>query len=210
MLLYDDALEHVARRAAVDEVGKAHGAGAGELHPGVEGKKGDDDVGEPHARIGGAADRGEVAELRAHDVVDAVGEDVARHAREALVVLELAERDHGADDKGVVGLLDLVQAAAGQVDTHRDGSVGEAKPHHSAYDGRKTVFLQKVVGLLRGGWASILLEFEHGSSSVALLTICGAGRKYNFTTGQRPFLISSHALRCVFWNTAEASGVPVA
>lgn len=132
--------------------------------------------------------------MGADDVVHAVGEDVARHAGEGLVVLELAERDHRADDEGVVGLLDLVQAAAREVDADGDRPVREAKPHHAADDGGEPVLLQEVVGLLCACGASVLLEFEHGSSSVALLAM----QKTNFTTAQRPNLISPHVLRCVF------------
>lgn len=166
MLAHDDVGEDVVSRPALDEGDDRHDARPLELDLNVKREQRRDHVREAHARVERAAHRGKVAELRPHDVAHGLGEDAAGGGLEALVVLKLGERHHGADAPRAVGLLYAVEPAAGEVDPEGRGAVGKAQPHHAADDRGEAVLPQEVVGLPRGRRADVPLEGEHVSSLV--------------------------------------------
>lgn len=66
--------------------------------------------------------------MDAHDVVHRVLEHAASRAVERRIVLEVRQRSHGADDEGIVALLDIIQTTSGQIDGARDGSAPLTQP----------------------------------------------------------------------------------
>ena len=165
VLVHDHVGEDVALVAHLGKGREAHGAGPHELDLGVKGEQRGEDVGEAKAAKDGAAHGGEVAHLGAHDVAHGALEDVAGGVVEGLMALKLAQGHHGPDDEGVLGLLDLVEAAGGQVDDRRDAAVLEAKPDAASHDAVHATLADKLVRLLDRVGACVVLELEHISPS---------------------------------------------
>lgn len=85
-----DVLDHVAHIAHVHELRERHAAGARQLNIGIEREKGGENVREAKAAVDASANRGGIAQLHAHDIVDGKLKDIVDERVELGMALELA------------------------------------------------------------------------------------------------------------------------
>ena len=90
MLDDHDVLDHVAHIAHVHELRERHAAGARQLNIGIEREKGGENVREAKAAVDASANRGGIAQLHAHDIVDGKLKDIVDERVELGMALELA------------------------------------------------------------------------------------------------------------------------
>ncbi len=87
----------------------------------IHGKENREDVGKAHAAPQASAERCAVAELHAHDVFEGGFHRTAGIGGEAWMLLHLAQGDHGANAKFLVGFFDLVETQIAQIDGGAEG-----------------------------------------------------------------------------------------
>ena len=134
MLNDHHVLDHVAHVTHVHELGERHATGARQLNIRIEREEGGEHVREAKAAVDAAANRGGVAQLHAHDIVDRKLKDMVDKRVEPSMALELAQRAHGTDAKLGLGLLDLIESAGRKVNRRRHATRTQAHPDAAAHN----------------------------------------------------------------------------
>ena len=137
-----------------------------QLDVAVHGKKRRNDVGEAHTTPQASAQRGAVAELHAHDILERRLDGAAGIGVKTGVGFHLAQGDHGADAELLVGLLDGVQAQIAQVDGGAERMVAHLQPHHARHHAIALLLVQ-LPSLLQALRALIFLKGNNDAHPVA-------------------------------------------
>ena len=161
-LLDDKAHQDVLVVGHVHEPLQGHDAAFVQLDVAVHGEKRRDDVGEAHATPQASAERGAVAELDAHDILERRLDGAAGIGVKAGVGFHLAQGDHGADAELLVGLLDGIQAQIAQVDGGAKGMVAHLHPHHAGHHAIALLLVQ-LPSLLQALRANVFLKGNNGA-----------------------------------------------
>ena len=131
--------------------------------------------------------RGQVPELHPHDVAHALGHGPLGQPVQAGVELQLPQGHHGPQPVLGVGLLNLVQPQAGQVDGGVHAVSLHLQPKHAAQN-HIVFLLTERVGLLQAPGSDVILDRQHSISSllVAYLNRFISSAPYSMAQKSRP------------------------